>query len=553
MLRTKAVPVLALLMAIAAIVTIVGLQRSADSSRGAQLDLASVNLQLARLQDAPFRASPATGGSPELAQGLIQHGKSSIRESLNRLKERGSQAAALESLPTVLRADYAILDRIYAIGVATAAFGAEADHLSADSARLVNQASGSVDAASREYAGRADSAQTRAAEGAASVILILLAGFTFFYVRSVIEAREKRKLLVLSRQEALTDALTGLSNRRALLHDLIDEISKASDDEPLAVALFDLDGFKGYNDTFGHPAGDALLHLLGQRLTAAVADVGVAYRMGGDEFCVLARGDAQMVKECIGAAAMALCDHGDGFQIGSSYGVALVPTDARDTESALRLADSRMYSDKTGRQTTDRQSADVLLQVLNERGEDLALHLSGVAALAEPAAERLGLSTQEIRRIHMAAELHDIGKSGIPDAILNKPGPLDPEEWAFMRRHTVIGERILLAAPALTPTAELVRSSHERFDGDGYPDGLKGDEIPLGARIVAVCDAFDAMISDRPYRDAMPVADAVAELRRCSGAQFDPRVVEVVLSIIEESGNVPSSAPKPSVPAQAGS
>jgi diguanylate cyclase (GGDEF)-like protein len=383
------------------------------------------------------------------------------------------------------------------------------------------------------------------------VILILLAGFAFFYVRSQLEAREKRKLLARSRYEAQTDALTGLGNRRALLRDLDTGISNASHDQPLALALFDLDGFKGYNDSFGHPAGDALLSILGERLAASVGDVGVAYRMGGDEFCVLAQAEAQAVKECVGAAAMALCEHGDGFQIGSSYGVALVPTDATDTEGALRLADSRMYADKTGRQTTDRQSADVLLQVLNERGEDLALHLSGVAALAEPAAERFGLGEQEIRRIHMAAELHDIGKSGIPDAILNKPGPLDPEEWAFMRRHTVIGERILLAAPALTPTAELVRSSHERFDGDGYPDGLKADEIPLGARIVAVCDAFDAMISDRAYRDAMPVADAVAELRRCAGAQFDPRVVEVVLSIIEESGQKQDSAAKPPAPAQA--
>jgi diguanylate cyclase (GGDEF)-like protein len=535
-------------MAIAAIVTIVGLQRSADASRGSQLDLASVNLELSRLQDAPFRASPATGGSPELAQGLIQHGKSTIRLTLEKLNDGGSPAAALAGLPGLLRADYTLLDRIYALGVTGPGYGAAADHLSADSARLVNQATDSVDSANREYSGRADSAQTRSAAGAAGVILILLGAFAFFYVRSQLEAREKKTLLERSRREALTDALTGLGNRRALLADLGTGISNATDDGPLAVALFDLDGFKGYNDTFGHPAGDALLNILGQRLAASVADVGVAYRMGGDEFCVLAQSDAQTVKECVGAAAMALCDHGDGFQIGSSYGVALVPTDATDTEGALRLADSRMYSDKTGRQTTDRQSADVLLQVLNERGEDLALHLSGVAALAEPAAERFGLSDPEIRRIHMAAELHDIGKSGIPDAILNKPGPLDPEEWAFMRRHTVIGERILLAAPALTPTAELVRSSHERFDGDGYPDGLKGDEIPLGARIVAVCDAFDAMISDRPYRDAMPVADAIAELHRCAGAQFDPRVVEVVVSIIDESGQEPGSVAKPAAP-----
>jgi len=133
-----------------------------------------------------------------------------------------------------------------------------------------------------------------------------------------------------------------------------------------------------------------------------------------------------------------------------------------------------------------------------------------------------------------AAELHDVGKVAIPDAILNKAGPLDEAEWSFMRRHTIIGERILLSAPALRPVARLVRSSHERWDGGGYPDGLAQEEIPLGARIVAVCDAFDAMTTDRPYRRRVSDAAALAELRGNAGTQFDPQVVKAFARTLDE-------------------
>jgi HD-GYP domain-containing protein (c-di-GMP phosphodiesterase class II) len=139
----------------------------------------------------------------------------------------------------------------------------------------------------------------------------------------------------------------------------------------------------------------------------------------------------------------------------------------------------------------------------------------------------LELPTEQIDELRRAAELHDIGKMGIPDAILLKPGPLDDEERSFMERHTVIGEQILGAAPALRPVAKIVRSTHERWDGDGYPDRLHGTSIPIGSRIVAVCDAYHAMTSDRPYRAAMTSADATAELERCAGSQFDPGIVEL--------------------------
>jgi two-component system cell cycle response regulator len=161
----------------------------------------------------------------------------------------------------------------------------------------------------------------------------------------------------------------------------------------------------------------------------------------------------------------------------------------------------------------------------------------------------MSLEGEELDVLARAAELHDVGKIAIPDAILSKPEPLNEEEWQFMHRHTILGERILMAASALRPVARLVRSSHERFDGGGYPDRLKGEEIPLGARIIFVCDAYDAMRTDRAYSPGIAPADAIAELRACSGTQFDPEVVEAFIAtfaepehgpdVLEESSDAP--------------
>jgi HD-GYP domain-containing protein (c-di-GMP phosphodiesterase class II) len=203
-----------------------------------------------------------------------------------------------------------------------------------------------------------------------------------------------------------------------------------------------------------------------------------------------------------------------------------------------------MYEQKASgpRATATRQAADVLLQVLTERDGALADHGGDVARLAAKTAERLGMTDYEIRQVHLAAQLHDVGKTGIPDSILDKPGPLDDEEWGFMRTHTVIGERIVRAAPSISHAAPLIRSSHERFDGGGYPDGLRGSAIPLGARIIAVCDAFDAMVTERSYRASVSVAEALAELRRCAASQFDPLVVEEFCVLAEDMAADQSAA-----------
>jgi diguanylate cyclase (GGDEF)-like protein len=354
---------------------------------------------------------------------------------------------------------------------------------------------------------------------AALVFALALVGSGLIMLRSA-----RRELT----RAALSDSLTHLSNRRRLMVDLERAIPRASDEAPLVFALFDLNGFKSYNDTFGHPAGDALLARLGQSLTRTMSRRGSCYRLGGDEFCVLVRRSSTEGESVVAAAAEALSEHGDGFSITASFGTVVIPTDpCANASDALRLADHRMYEQKRGgRLTAGQQSSAVLLKALEERQPELGVHLGGVAELAERVASELGANTDEVARIRRAAELHDIGKVAIPDAILGKPGPLDGDEWEFMKRHTLIGERILAAAPDLADIAVLVRASHERFDGGGYPDGLAGDEIPLGARIVSVCDAYDALVSDRPYRLGRDHDAAIAELRRCAGTQFDPEVVD---------------------------
>ncbi|MGD0273386.1 MAG: HD domain-containing phosphohydrolase [Gaiellaceae bacterium] len=362
-------------------------------------------------------------------------------------------------------------------------------------------------------------------------IPVALMGVALFAIAFIMGRRWVR-----TSTQAMTDPLTSLGNRRKLVVDLQKALPDAAEATPLLLALFDLDGFKNYNDSFGHPAGDALLARLGRNIQLAMREHGgEAYRMGGDEFCIIAGLGTDGQGPIIADATAALSERGEGFAIGSSYGLVLLPQEANDVGISLRLADQRMYANKnSGRRSAGRQSADVLLQALHERSPELGDHLVDVARLAAEVGRRLGMSGEELDQLAQAAQLHDVGKMAIPDAILKKPGPLDREEWEFIRGHTVVGERIISAAPSLSQVSRIVRSSHERYNGSGYPDGLKGEEIPLPSRIIAVCDAYDAMIGPRPYRLGMNRDNAASELRRCANAQFDPVVIEFFLSVVDE-------------------
>jgi diguanylate cyclase (GGDEF)-like protein len=364
-----------------------------------------------------------------------------------------------------------------------------------------------------------------------SIALVVVA-LVLLGVAAVLFLAQHRLLVATS----MTDALTGIPNRRQLKADLDRGLKQASPAKPLLLMLFDLNGFKAYNDTFGHPAGDALLIRLAGALDQAMTDHGgSAYRLGGDEFCVLARVEEGHSAPVAAAASQALTEHGGGFHITASYGAILLPEESQDVVEAMQLVDQRMYAQKTsGRRSPDRQSRDVLLRALQERNPELAERHAAVARLAEVIGERMDLAAEERAQLRQAAELHDVGKLAIPEEILHKPGPLEPEEWVFVRRHPLIGERIIGAAPALAAAAKLVRSTHERLDGSGYPDGLAGDQIPLGARIIAVCDAFTAMTSPRPHAAQRTIGEAIAELRQCASTQFDPAVVDVLSELVVE-------------------
>ncbi len=368
-----------------------------------------------------------------------------------------------------------------------------------------------------------------------NILAIALATATLVLVvlRLALTFRENGRLFALTREEASTDALTGLGNRRQLIADL-ERLLQAETVRPTILMLFDLDGFKGYNDTFGHPAGDALLARLGGKLAAVPGGEGAAYRLGGDEFCVIAGVGEGEAEPLIDRACEALSETGEGFEIETSFGAILLPEEAAEASEALQVADERLYAQKYSRRGESDRTMAALLEALSLREPDLQAQLAGVGALANDIGRTLGLRRDELEELDRAAQLHDLGKLAVPDEILHKPGELDEREWAFVRQHTVVGERILRASPALRSVAGIVRATHENWDGTGYPDGVAGEEIPLAARIVFVCNAFVAMTTNRPYRAALPVDDALNELMRCAGTQFDPTVVRVLVARVRD-------------------
>jgi two-component system cell cycle response regulator len=350
-------------------------------------------------------------------------------------------------------------------------------------------------------------------------------------LRLVLTFGAHQSTLDRSRHEALTDPLTALGNRRAFTAALADRLD-CEEPEPTILVLLDLDGFKGYNDDFGHGAGDALLQRMAGALATVLDTRGDVYRMGGDEFCLLLPGGEEG-EALLDAAAAALSDQDAGPLISASLGSVRLPEETGEMEEALRLADQRMYAHKhwVRRTGAGEEVGRALLAAVAARDPRLATHVDDVAECAAALAVALGCPPVEVESIRAAAELHDVGKLGVPESILHKPGPLTDQEWDRMRNHTIAGERIIVSSPALASVAPLVRSSHERWDGGGYPDGLAGEEIPLGARIIAVSDSYHAMTADRGYRQAMSEEVALGELRSCSGTQFDPVVVRAFLAL----------------------
>ncbi len=264
-----------------------------------------------------------------------------------------------------------------------------------------------------------------------------------------------------------------------------------------------------------------------------MGDAGRCFRLGGDEFCVLARVEPDQTEAFLEATTAALSESGEGFVVTTAFGCVFLSEEASASSDALHLADQRLYAQKYQSLVRNGQPHRALVQALFERQPGLVDHISEVTELSLRIARELELGRPALEEIELAAQLHDIGKLAIPDATLAKPGPLDEHEQALIHEHTAIGQRILSASPAFSKVALIVRATHERWDGGGYPDRLGGGEIPLAARIIAVADAYSAMTSTRAYREPFTPRAALAEVERCSGAQFDPEVVEAFVRSIK--------------------
>jgi diguanylate cyclase (GGDEF)-like protein len=332
-----------------------------------------------------------------------------------------------------------------------------------------------------------------------------------------------------------------LRARGALAGDLAAAIAGLPAGRALLLFVLDVDGLRLFNAEHGYAAGDAVLDDLARRL-AATTDAR-AYALGAGAFALVLEDEPVELWRRGAAALWALDPAAGGPVLPCSFGAAVVADRATDAEQTLSLAENRLADQKNRSPSLAERYAELLLWIQHGHHPDTSDHALDVALLVAGVASRLGVDPVDRNLVRRTAELHDAGKLAIDQAIVTKPGPLDADEWAEVKTHTILGEALLLAAPPLHAVAPLVRATHERWDGGGYPDGTAGEDIPLPARIVAACDAYDAMVTDRPYRRGMSSADTRAELLACAGTQFDPAVVNALLAELDEPRHRPVIAP----------
>ncbi len=370
---------------------------------------------------------------------------------------------------------------------------------------------------------------------------------------------ENSQLYARAEQRARIDELTELFNRRHFEERLKEEIARHSRySNAFSLLMLDLDNLKTYNDIYGHPAGDEILKQIGSIIRSSIRNADQAFRYGGDEFTVIlpqTSGEdayvvAERVREQIASEMKA-----KEIAITCSIGLASYPSDGVMSGELITATDTALYYAKRTGGNRTYLSAKVLSEPLTEAGANAREGgLSAVYALvsavdakdhytyghsrkvntyAVALAEAIGLSPDEVSRVSTTALLHDIGKIGIPDKILSKKGKLTTEEWEAIKSHPKLGANIIGNVPSLVSCLPAVLYHHERWDGTGYPEGLKGETIPLDARILAIADAFAAMTSARPYRDALCDEKVIKQLRQGAGKQFDPQLVEVFISLVE--------------------
>jgi diguanylate cyclase (GGDEF)-like protein/putative nucleotidyltransferase with HDIG domain len=356
---------------------------------------------------------------------------------------------------------------------------------------------------------------------------------------------DKALLYEQSQAQARHDSLTGLLGHRVFHEQLTANLAAG---QPFSMLLFDIDDFKQINDLNGHQTGDQALCLVSDVLRRGTRSGDTVFRIGGEEFCALlpeltekdALTAANALRQSVASMASALPN-----PLTVSIGVATFPAHGSTRDELLARADAAMYASKRrgkncvsiageGRSETPAPSRrEAGLDLLQEKDADTVSHSLHVSILSVEIARALELDEDRLEDLSTAARLHDIGKIAVPDSILNKPGPLDDEEFRLVKTHAIVGAE-LLSSWGLPGPAAIVRQHHERIDGAGYPMGFSGEQISLEARIVHVADAYTAMTRDRPYRKAMPQDDALAELARHAGSQFDADVVAALNSVERE-------------------
>ena len=359
-----------------------------------------------------------------------------------------------------------------------------------------------------------------------------------------ITERKKMEKMLQEREEhykymSFHDDLTGLYNRAYFAQELVRLGKDFSRSMPITIISIDIDGLKLINDTLGHKAGDELLIMAAKIISMPFRKIDMIARIGGDEFCIILPStdyQAALVKK---AVIVKLIDkHNDekpSTKMNMSIGVATSEgIEGENIYDVYRRADENMYEYKVIHTDSPNSGVvDMLLTALSERDFMAQGHSKRLKDLAVMMADKMNLSDDERRNLILLAKMHDLGKVGIPDKILFKPRKLSEEEYEKMKEHVRIGNKIAARSKDLFFIANLILHHHEFWDGNGYPDGLKGEEIPLECRIFSIMDAYDAMISTRPYRDKISKKEAIAELRKHSGTQFEPRLVDEFVKLVE--------------------
>jgi diguanylate cyclase (GGDEF)-like protein/PAS domain S-box-containing protein len=333
---------------------------------------------------------------------------------------------------------------------------------------------------------------------------------------------------------SMHDCLTGIYNR-TFFEEKLNQY-KTSRQHQVGIVMLDLDGLKLVNDTFGHQKGDQLLITAAKVVTKTINPEDMAFRIGGDEFAVLALNSNRETLESLCHRIqenVALYNQANvGVPLNISFGFAC-SENGENIEIVFKEADDNMYREKLYRSQSIRSNiVQAMMKMLEVKDFITQGHAIRLLDLVERMGATLKLTEPELLSLRLLAQFHDIGKVGTPDRVLFKASPLNPKELAEIKRHSEIGHRIANSIPDLTPVADQILKHHEWWDGSGYPLGLRGDAIPVSCRILAFADAYDAMTSDRPYRKALSTAAAIAEIRRCSGRQFDPQLTEIFVETI---------------------